>query len=135
MKNEVRNKEEQKKAPKRKRKPRKNGFSKIANGLLNGEFLTKEGFIKHLPYIGYLAFLFLVFIGIGYFYEDTLRNLSKSERKLENIKHEYHTTMYKLEILRLQSRMMEDMKDMGLTKTVEQPKIIEVEEGYFEQEQ
>lgn len=133
MKNEVKKKKE--KSQKKEKPRRRNGFSKILSAMLNGEFLTKEGFVKHMPYVVYLSFLFLVFIGIGYFYEDTLRNLSKYERKLETIKHEYHTTMYKLEKLRLQSEMIKNMENLGLSKTVEQPKIIEVEENYFEQGQ
>ena len=132
MKNPVR-KEKKEKTSEKKRK--KSGFARIINSILNGEFLTREGFVKHVPFLAYLSFLFVVFIAIGYFYENTLRDLSKYERKLENTKHEYHTTLYKLEQIRLQSRLITDMKDLGLEKTVEQPKVIEVEQGYFDEGQ
>lgn len=135
MKNAIKKEPEGQKEKKAKKPRKKNGFSKILNSMLNGEFLTREGFVKHLPFMAYLAFLFILFIGLGYYYENTLRNLTKYEGKLEKIKHEYHTTLYRLEKLRLQSKLREDMSSLGLNKTVEQPKIIEVEKGYFEQEQ
>lgn len=121
MKNKQRIKEE-----KITKKPRKkSGLSKFFNAILNGEFLTREGFVRHMPFVVFLSFLFIVYIAMGYFYENTLRDLAKYKTQLDDTKNSYHTTLSELETIRLKTSVAVNLKEMGFSTEVNQPKIIE----------
>ena len=62
---------------------RKKGIGAYLNRLFNGEFLAREGMISHLPFIGFLVFLFMLHISMMYYYENTERALVKTRRELD----------------------------------------------------
>ena len=61
----------------------KGAVSRTLNAMLNGEFLTRTGVLKHLRFILFLVGLFVVYISIGYFFEGTLRDHVKTKQQLE----------------------------------------------------
>ena len=67
------------------KKKKRSAFSKIAAALLNGEFLTRQGLIKFLPFILFMTGLFIVYIAVGYFFENTLRDHVRTKRQLEEL--------------------------------------------------
>jgi len=67
------------------KKPAKKGLvSRTLNSLLNGEFLTRDVVINHFPFILFLSGLFVVYISIGYSFEQTEREKVRVKRALEN---------------------------------------------------
>jgi len=104
---------------------KKNGFSKFLNSLLNGDFLTRAGFIKQFPFILFLTSLFIGYIGVGYFYENTLREVEKTKIKLDQAKNIYHTTLHDLKEAKRQSTVSGQLKELGFTNHLSQPRIIE----------
>ena len=44
--------------------------------IINGNFLTKDDVLRHLPFLMFLCLLALVYIANGYMAEDTVRKLN-----------------------------------------------------------
>ncbi|NQX90968.1 MAG: hypothetical protein HRT74_02310 [Flavobacteriales bacterium] len=112
---------------------KKNWFSKSLNTLLNGEFLTKDGVTKHLPFMLFLAGLFVIFISLGYQFEQTERQKAKVKRELEEAMTEYKSLKSQLETRKQQSSVLDQIDRLQLTEPTTPPEIIEVEAGYFEE--
>lgn len=115
------------------KKKKRSAFSKIAAALLNGEFLTRQGLIKFLPFILFMTGLFIVYIAVGYFFENTLRDHVRTKRQLEELTSEYNTIQSKLENKKQQSAVIDEIDELGLESATSQPNIIEVKPGYFEE--
>lgn len=117
-----------------KEKKKKKGFvSRTVTALLNGEFLTRQGLIKFMPFILFLTALFVSYIAIGYYFESTLREHVKVENELEELTSEYNTIQSQLENKKQQSAVVKDIENLGLEEPEHPPTIIEVSPGYFEE--
>lgn len=49
--------------------------------IINGNFLTKDDVLRHLPFLMFLCLLALVYIANGYMAEDTVRKLNNVVKK------------------------------------------------------
>ncbi|MEY3397889.1 MAG: hypothetical protein RL220_483 [Bacteroidota bacterium] len=115
-------------------KPARQGRGKIArlvNRLLNGEFLARDGMMKHLGFIGYVVLLVIINISIIYYYEDTERGIVDVQRRMEEAKGEQSSFIGAYESERRQSKVAEQVKPLGLHELTTEPEIIEVKPGYF----
>lgn len=97
--------------------------------VLNGNFLTKDDVLFHLPYLLFLCLLALIYIANGYVAEDTVRKLNKVGREVKEFRSEYITTKSELMYKSKQSELAEfiDRKGLGLKESFEPPKKIVVE--------
>lgn len=115
------------------KKAKKSAFSRTANAMLSGEFLTRAGVVKHMSFILFVALLFITYIGIGYYFENTLRKQVKVKKEIEELTSRYNTVMSELETRKQQSSVAKSIDQLGLQEPKSQPHIIEVEAGYFEE--
>lgn len=94
--------------------------------LLNGNILTKESFLDHLPYILFLAILALTYIANGFLAEQNIRQLNRVNNELKELRSEYITIkselMYKSKQSEL-ARIIEE-RGLGLKESFEPPKKI-----------
>ena len=97
--------------------------------VLNGNFLTKDDVLFHLPYLLFLCLLALIYIANGYVAEDTVRKLNKVGREVKEFRSEYITTKSELMYKSKQSELAEfiERKGLGLKESFEPPKKIVVE--------
>lgn len=116
-----------------KKKNKKGVVSRTVTALLNGEFLTRDGLIRFMPFILFLTALFVSYIAIGYYFESTLRDHVKAEDQLEELTSEYNTIQSQLENKKQQSAVVKDIDNLGLEAPEHPPTIIEVSPGYFEE--
>ena len=116
----------------KKESKRKNYVSKTMNALLNGEFLTRDGVVKHLPFLFFLTFLFILNISWIYFSENTIRDLSRTRKELEELQSEYNTVSSKLETKKRQSSVARDISNLGLKESTEPPIQLTPLSGYEE---
>jgi Bacteriodetes cell division protein (FtsL-like) len=117
--------------PHTKKKP---AAGKFLHRLLSGEFLAREGLIKHMPFIAFLVALFLINIGMVYYFENTAREKVKLQNELNEMRSQYNTTLSELEKSKQQSNVAQAIQEMGLKELRTPPQIIDVEEGFFEKE-
>jgi len=116
----------------KKESPRRNYVSRTLNALLNGEFLTKDGVVKHLPFLFFLTLLFILNISWIYYSENTIRDLSRTKKDLEELQSEYNTVSSKLESKKRQSSVAKDISNLGLKESTEPPIQLEAPEDYEE---
>jgi hypothetical protein len=97
--------------------------------VINGNFLTRDDVLYHLPYVMYLSLLALAYIANGYLAEDTVRKLNRSNKEVKELRSEYITTKSELMYKSKQSQLAEFIaeKGMGLEESYEPPKKIVVE--------
>lgn len=118
--------------PKTSRK--KPGAGKFLQRTLSGDFLAKESLVQRMPFISFLAFLFILNIGLVYYFENTAREKVKLQSELNEMRSQYNTTLSELEKSKQQSHVAQAIQEMGLKELRTPPQIIDVEPGFFEKQ-
>lgn len=111
----------------KKEKPKKKGEPGLLVQVITGNILTRDSIVNQMPFVLYLSLLAVIYIGYGYVGEKTFRELEKVDKQLKEIKSEYTTTSTKLEVLRQQSKVAEEINRMGLEESRVPPKKIVIE--------
>ena len=98
----------------------------IVADLVNGNILTRETVIDHLPYFLFLALLALVYISTGFLAEENVRNLNAVNGEIKELRSEYITIKSELMYRSKQSEVVKIIieKDLGLEESFEPPKKI-----------
>lgn len=102
--------------------PKKRGVLNI----LDGSLLSKENVTGQIPYILFLAFLALIYIGNRYRYEKLVREGQKLQVEVKNLRAESITTAAQLMHISKQSQVakMVEEKGLGLEESIIPPKKI-----------
>ncbi len=110
-------------------------LSRVVKRVLNGEFLTREEVLNHMPFVLYVCGFFLLSIAIGYDFDNTERKKLKSDERLREISAEYKTLKTQLEARRQQSQVSTEIDALGLEESSTPPVIIEVNLSDLEKQQ
>ncbi len=111
---------------------KKAGRGNIIQKVLSGDFLVRDGLIKHLPFVLFLVFLFISNIALVYHFENTAREKIKLQNELNELRSQYNTTMSDLEKSKQQSNVAQAIEQMGLKELRTPPRVIDVENGFFD---
>jgi hypothetical protein len=106
----------------------------VAKRILNGEFLTTEEMMGQLPFLGFLCLLFLLNIAWIYRFETVERKLQTVNTELEQKKAEHNTAISKLEEKKRHSRLVEELKSLGLISPNNPPHVIEADGSWIDSE-
>lgn len=114
MKNEIREiKEEPVKKPKlKKAKNPGSGSSRIGRyifSIIDGTFLTRDNFLKQLPFLFFIAFIAICYIGSTYYAEKMVREIDETKSSLKELRSEY---------ISLKSELMEKSKQSEIAGRV-----------------
>ena len=123
----ARNKSGIKSTDKPKTTVKKNGTGKIFKDIISGKFLTSEGITSHIPYLLFLTALFLVYISLGYKFENIERDKMRTERALEEVVSEYKTLRSELESRLQQSRVESATSVLGLQQPTSPPTLLQLD--------
>ncbi len=98
----------------------------IIADLVNGNILTRETVIDHLPYFLFLAFIALIYISNGFLAEENVRNLNSVNSEIKELRSEYITIKSELMYRSKQSEVVKIIRDkeLGLEESFEPPKKI-----------
>lgn len=126
--------EEFKEEPRKKESALQAKMMKPLVDVLSGNFLEQEQVVKHLPFMLFLVFLGLVYIGNGYMAEGSVRKINKSKSQLKELRSEYITTKSDLMYTTKQSELagIIEERGLGLKESIVPPKKIVVTEGQLE---
>jgi hypothetical protein len=93
---------------------------------LDGSILTKKIVVKQLPFILFLTFLALLYIGNRYRAERIYRNVTELQEEVRNLRTEQIITAAKLMNLSRPSSVsqMVNNKNLGLKELTTPPKVI-----------
>ncbi|MBL4754750.1 MAG: hypothetical protein JKY52_14295 [Flavobacteriales bacterium] len=112
-----------------KRSPNKKNKRSIARGflgILNGDFLTRENALQRLPYLFFLTFLVIGYIGNIHYAESTVREADVLMKELKELRSEYITTKFELMFKSRQSEVAKSVAHMGLKEPIIPPKKIAI---------
>lgn len=112
---------------------KKAGKGNVFQKILSGDFLVREGLIKHLSFVLFLVALFIANIALVYYFENTAREKVKLQNELNELRSQYNTTMSDLEKSKQQSNVAQAIEQMGLKELRTPPQVIDVEHGFFEE--
>lgn len=107
-------------------------FPRAIIGVLNGSFLTRENVIKNMPFMFFVVALMVAYIAYGYYAERTVRDLHKVDLELKEIRSDYISKRAELEKEEQQSKVAEDIEQLGLKESKVPPIKIEVEQKALE---
>jgi len=109
---------------KRKSKEAANSFRNI----LGGGFLTRETTAKQLPFLLFIAFLAVIYIGNSYYAEKNIRRIEKLQKELKELRYEHIHTKSKLMQNTRQSKVAYNLKYKGIKESTVPPNKIVVKE-------
>ena len=112
---------------------KKTGRGNFLQKILSGDFLVRDGLIKHLSFVLFLVGLFIANIGLVYYFENTAREKIKLQNQLNELRSQYNTTRSDLEKSKQQSNVAQAIEQMGLKELRTPPQVIDVEHGFFEE--
>ena len=112
------------KKPPRERRKRENSMRPLIRDVLSGEFLTREGVTKHIPYLLFVSLLFIVYISLGYRFERIERQKHGTDRSIEELSATYKTLRADLETQLQQSSIEAAISELGLLQTKQPPFVL-----------
>jgi hypothetical protein len=123
--------EGEKKANSYLRPPSKNPFTRKKVGrsvhsMLDGSFLTKDKFIRAMPFIIFLMILGVIYITNIFHVERSMRQIDDLEEDLRELRYEYISSRSKLMNISKTSEIVIKLKETGIGESVDPPKKIMV---------
>ena len=111
--------------------PSKNPFTRKKVGrsvhsLLDGTFLTRDKFMRAMPFIIFLMILGVIYITNIFHVERTKRQIDDLEEELRELRYEYISSRSKLMYESKPSEIVIKLKDTGIGESLDPPKKIMV---------
>ena len=102
------------------------GIGRATRKFLTGDKLT-EGTFRIFPFVLFIAFIAFIYIANNFTAERKVRNISKIQKELKEIKNEYISTKSSLTQLSKQSQIAKRIEHSGIIESTEPVKIIRIE--------
>ncbi len=115
-------------AKEKKKKKGNNHATRSAQNILGGAFLTRESTAKHLPFLLFLAFVAIIYIGNSYYAEKNIRKIERLQKQLKEMRYEYVTNKSHVMQSSRQSQVANSLKNKGIKESTVPPNKIVVEE-------
>lgn len=128
--------EEEKKPQKKTRRKKKKKSENRSNGrlmvqIMNGEFMTRDWFIRNLPFTFYVGFLMVLLIGWGYYGDSMSRKEVELQQELSELNSEYFTLSSEYITKKGRQQIKERLEGSGLEESRISPKKIRVRKYVF----
>ncbi len=101
---------------------------------MNGEFLSKDNFVKNLPFTFFLGFLLVVLIGWGYYAETITKKEVQLERELGELNSEFFTLGSEYNSMRGRRSIAQKLEGTGVEEALTSPRKIRVKRFVFKDE-
>ena len=106
------------------RKANDNRLLKGVFSVLNGSALNKDNVTRQLPFMFFIVFLLIIYIGYGYKARKTIIQTSILKTQIEELKSEYVSIASILEQKKRPSKIASAIKKTGLKESTVPPKKI-----------
>lgn len=116
------------------KKQRKVSFGSVGKGFQNvvsGEFLSKEGVLKNLPFLLFVAFLMVLYIGYGYYVDNTVREIAAEEREGDKLYSDLQSLMELYDRESLRSKVAQEVSGAGLFESKDPPRVVWVDSTFY----
>ena len=105
---------------------------KLMVQIMNGEFLSRDNFVKNLPFTFFVGFLLVLLIGWGYYAETITKKEVQLERELGELNSEYFTLGSAYNSKRGRRSIADKLKETGVKEAMTSPKKIKVKKFVFD---
>lgn len=89
--------------------------------VINGNVLTREYVVRNLPFIVFLTFLMLTYIGLGYYAGSRVKKIEQLKSEIIELKSEYLTHSTELNMISGQKQIADSTLAMGLLEIRDEP--------------
>jgi hypothetical protein len=114
------------KEQKRSRSGKRSTIGKVAHSVLDGTFLTRDGMIRQMPFLLYLAFLALVYITNSFYAERNVIETDRLRKEMKELRYKYITIKSQLMFISKQSEVLKKISLKGLKEATVPPyKVVE----------
>lgn len=93
--------------------------------------ISKEAATDMLPFIIFIAFLGMIYIGNRHFAENNIRDIDRLGKEVKELSWDYKTLKADLMMKSTQTEVAREVDTIGLMEPVEPPKKIVIAEGEF----
>jgi len=100
-------------------------------GLVSGEMFSKGVVTKNLSFLLFLALLMVVYIGYGYYVDNTVRKVVKEERVEGDLYSELQSLMEVYDQESLRSKVASEVVSSSLFETKDPPRVVLVEGKFY----
>src|SRR5688572_26968241 len=95
--------------------------------VINGNVLTREYVVRNIPFLVFLTFLMLTYIGLGYYGSSRVKKIENLKSEIIELKSEYLSTSTELNMISGQKQIADSTASMGLSeKRDHPPRVIKV---------
>jgi len=115
-------------AKEKKKKKGNNQATRSAQNILGGTFLTRESTAKHLPFLLFLAFIAIIYIGNSYYAEKNIRKIERLQKQLKEMRYEHVTKKSQVSKRSSQSQVANSLKNKGIQESTVPPTKLVVED-------
>ncbi|MCD4698656.1 MAG: hypothetical protein K8S16_20695 [Bacteroidales bacterium] len=106
------------------KKNKTNSTARSLQSILGGGFLTREKTARNLPFVLFLAFIAILYIGNSYYAEKNIRKIERLQKELKELRYEHIYTKSKLMSKSRQSEVAASLATRGIKESLVPPKKI-----------
>lgn len=100
-------------------------------GLVSGDMFSRGVVTKNLSFLLFIALLMLLYIGYGYYVNNTVRKVVREERIGGDLYSELQSLMEVYDQESLRSKVANDVAVSGLFETKDPPRVVLVENNFY----
>ena len=100
-------------------------------GLVSGDMFSRGVVTKNLSFLLFVALLMLLYIGYGYYVDNTVRKVVREERIEGDLYSELQSLMEVYDQESLRSKVANDVTVSGLFETKDPPRVVLVENNFY----
>lgn len=108
--------------------------ARVLAGILGGSILTRDGFVKSLPFVFYLAGLAMLYIANSYYSEKTIVKSYQLRKELKELRYEFVSNRSALMYESKQSQVAKRLEAAGIEESRVPPVKIRVKSDEQEHE-
>ncbi len=94
--------------------------------------ISKDSATHMLPFVVFIAFLAMIYIGNRHFAENNIRDIDKLSKEVKELSWDFKTLKADLMLKSTQTEVAREVDTLGLIESNEPPKKIVIGEGEFE---
>lgn len=111
--------------------PSKRRFRNPLKGVVSGELLSNVGVAKNLPFLLFVTLLLVLYIGYGYYVDNTVRKISREEKRGDELYSELQSLMELYDQESLRSKVANEVSSEGLFETKDPPRVVDVDKEFY----
>jgi hypothetical protein len=101
---------------------RKSGKSrKAVQEFLGGDYLNRDRVVRNIPFLFYIAFLAMLYIGNTYYTEKKLKDIERTKNEIKELRFHYIAAKSELMFLGRQSEISKRARTLGLKENITPP--------------